>query len=96
MPHHGDARGDPRLLRPHQRADPGRENRFLIKSKGPQETALEFATTRDIIVIDENADVIEAPDGLQSPNETAMHLAVYRKRPEVNSVIHAHPDWVVS
>ena len=24
-----------------------------------------------------------------------MHLAVYRRRPEVQSVIHAHPDWVV-
>lgn len=24
-----------------------------------------------------------------------MHLAVYRHRPEVQSVIHAHPDWIV-
>jgi ribulose-5-phosphate 4-epimerase/fuculose-1-phosphate aldolase len=24
-----------------------------------------------------------------------MHLAVYRRRPEVMSVIHSHPDWAV-
>ncbi len=35
---------------------PGEQNRFLIKSKGPQGTALEFATTRDIITIDENGE----------------------------------------
>src|SRR3954454_21135481 len=74
---------------------PGETNKFLMKSKGPDETALEFATARDIITIDEEGAVLEAPQGLQAPNETAMHLAVYRKRSDVNSVIHAHPDWVV-
>lgn len=74
---------------------PGERDKFLIKSKGPDETALEFATARDVIIIDEEGAVVEAPQGLQSPNETAMHLAVFRKRPEVQSVIHAHPDYVV-
>jgi len=74
---------------------PGERDKFLIKSKGPDEAALEFATPRDVIMIDEEGAVVEAPQGLQAPNETAMHLAVYRKRAEVNSVIHAHPDWVV-
>lgn len=74
---------------------PGEKDKFLIKSKGPEETALEFATPRDIITIDEEGAVVEAPQGLQAPNETPMHLAVYRRRAEVNSVIHVHPDWVV-
>jgi len=73
---------------------PGSEH-FLIKAKGPDEEALEFATARDIITIDLEGAVVEAPPGLQAPNETAMHLAVYRRRPEVQSVIHSHPDWVV-
>ena len=70
-------------------------DRILIKSKGPDEEALEFATERDIITIDLNGKVLDAPKGLDSPNETAMHVAVYRARPEVMSVIHTHPDWVV-
>ena len=71
-------------------------DRVLIKAKGPAEEALEFATPRDIITIDIEGAVVEAPPGLQPPNETAMHLAVYRKRPEVMSVIHSHPDWIVA
>jgi ribulose-5-phosphate 4-epimerase/fuculose-1-phosphate aldolase len=70
-------------------------DQILIKSKGPDQTANEFTTERDIITIDIEGQVLEAPDGLQPPNETEMHLAVYRRRPEVLSVIHSHPDWVV-
>ncbi len=70
-------------------------DRILIKAKGPDEEALEFAVERDVIVININGEVLEAPNGLTAPNETAMHLAVYRRRPEVISVIHAHPDWIV-
>ena len=70
-------------------------NRILIKSKGPNEEALEFAALRDIITIDLDGNVLETSEGLDMPNETAMHLAVYRERPDVTSVIHSHPDWVV-
>ena len=70
-------------------------DQILIKAKGPDQEALEFAEPKDVITIDIEGGVIEAPEGLQPPNETAMHLAVYRARPEVMSVIHSHPDWVV-
>ncbi len=70
-------------------------DRILIKAKGPDEEALEFAAEHDVIVININGEVLEAPEGLTAPNETAMHLAVLRKRPEVMSVIHSHPDWIV-
>jgi ribulose-5-phosphate 4-epimerase/fuculose-1-phosphate aldolase len=70
--------------------------RILIKSKGPNEEALEFASEKDIITIDLKGNVLEASKGLDAPQETAMHLAVYRARPEVMSVIHTHPDWVVA
>ena len=71
-------------------------DRVLIKAKGPDQEALEFAEPKDVITIDIEGGVVEAPEGLQPPNETAMHLAVYRARPEVMSVIHSHPDWVVA
>jgi ribulose-5-phosphate 4-epimerase/fuculose-1-phosphate aldolase len=71
-------------------------DRILIKSKGPSEAALEFTTDKDIITIDIKGNVLKASKGLDAPQETAMHLAVYRSRPEVMSVIHTHPDWVVS
>lgn len=71
-------------------------DRILIKSKGPDEAALEFATEKDIITIDINGKVIEARKGLDSPHETDMHLAVFKARPDVSCVIHTHPDWVVA
>ena len=71
-------------------------DKILIKSKGPNEAALEFTTEKDIITIDIQGKVLQAPKGLDAPHETAMHLAVYRARPEIMSVIHAHPDWVVA
>jgi ribulose-5-phosphate 4-epimerase/fuculose-1-phosphate aldolase len=71
-------------------------DRILIKSKGPNEEGLEFATEKDIITIDIKGNVLKTSKGLDAPHETAMHLAVYRARPEVMSVIHTHPDWVVA
>lgn len=71
-------------------------DKILIKSKGVNEEALEFTREKDIITIDICGNVLQASNGLDAPHETAMHLAVYRARPEVMSVIHAHPDWVVA
>lgn len=70
-------------------------DRILIKSKGPNEAPLEFATEKDIITIDLKGKILEASEGLEAPQETEMHLVVYKARPEVMSVIHTHPDWVV-
>lgn len=71
-------------------------DRVLIKAKGPAEEAVELATERDVITVDLDGRKLEGPKGLEPPNETAMHLVVYRKRPEVMSVIHTHPDWIVA
>jgi len=71
-------------------------DRVLIKGKGPDEEAVEFAAERDVITVDLEGRVLEARKGLEAPNESAMHLIIYRKRPEVMSVIHTHPDWIVA
>jgi ribulose-5-phosphate 4-epimerase/fuculose-1-phosphate aldolase len=70
-------------------------DRILIKGRGPDVEGMEFSTERDIITINMEGNVLDARDGLTAPAETAMHLAVLRRRPEVQSVIHAHPDWIV-
>ena len=71
-------------------------NRVLIKGKGVNEEAVEFATESDVITVDLEGRVLETKRKLEAPNESAMHLAIYRKRPEVMSVIHTHPDWIVA
>ncbi len=46
-----------------------------------------------ISVLDAEQHVIDGPDVLS--RESRMHLAVYREFPEVGSVIHAHPRWMM-
>lgn len=70
-------------------------DRILIKGRGPDVEGMEFSTQRDVITINMDGEVLDARDGLTAPAETAMHLAVLRRRPEIQSVIHAHPDWIV-
>jgi L-fuculose-phosphate aldolase len=48
-----------------------------------------FLEEDHLIMVDWNGRVVEG-DG-QPTSEMAMHLAVYRLRPEVGAVVHAHP-----
>jgi ribulose-5-phosphate 4-epimerase/fuculose-1-phosphate aldolase len=54
-----------------------------------------YTTANEVIAVDLNGKKLEGPDGLVPPQEVFIHTAVYRKRPEVNAVIHIHPPKVV-
>jgi L-fuculose-phosphate aldolase len=47
----------------------------------------------DVIMIDMEGKVVRARANLHPSSETLMHLEVYRQRPDVNAVIHAHPPF---
>ena len=50
-----------------------------------------FMTTEDMVVVDMNGKVV---GGNKKPSsEVFMHLQVYKDRPDVNSVCHAHPPY---
>jgi L-fuculose-phosphate aldolase len=49
---------------------------------------------RDLIVLDMNGKKVE---GFGEPNgETAMHTSIYKARPDVQCILHYHPDEVVA
>ncbi len=50
-----------------------------------------FITPEKLIRIDRQGHVLEAAEGLRPSSEIKMHLRCYDKRPDVFSVIHAHP-----
>lgn len=50
-----------------------------------------FITPEKLIRIDRQGNVLEAAPGLRPSSEIKMHLRCYDKRPDVKSVIHAHP-----
>ena len=72
------------------------DGRIAIKSRGPDEEGVEFATAEDIILIDAEGALLAAHTGRSVPQEAQIHLGVYRRRPDVRSVVHIHPAEVVA
>ncbi len=69
------------------RAGPGR---VLVRCRGPQERGLLFTTVSDVRLagLDDQGDI---GDGYRLPNEYPIHAEILRARPDVASVLHAHP-----
>jgi L-fuculose-phosphate aldolase len=64
---------------------------ILIKRKGP---ALDEVQEADVVEVEYADDAALGAAGLHL--ETAMHTAVYRLRPDVGAVIHAHPPYATA
>lgn len=60
----------------------------LITSTG---VALADVTPADILMMDIQGGIIDAPVGRRPSKETGFHLAAYRLRPTVGAVVHVHP-----
>lgn len=65
---------------------PDQPNRFLIT---PTDLEYDRMTADDIVLVDENANVIDGPH--EPSSEVTVHLAVYRRRPDVNAIVHTEP-----
>ncbi len=61
--------------------------RMLINSGDSVRSAL---TAADIIAIDFDGQPL---DGRSPPMEFHIHSEIYRRRPDVNAVVHTHPLW---
>ncbi len=55
-----------------------------------------FMTPEYICKVDENGKVIQANPGFKPSSEIKMHMRVYKERPDVKSVVHAHPMYATS
>ncbi len=66
-------------------ADPGR----LLLAITPHARYYDVLTPEEILVVDEEGEPV-AGDGIPSA-ELLLHAAVYRARPDVGAVLHAHP-----
>jgi L-ribulose-5-phosphate 4-epimerase len=64
------------------------ENRFLIT---PTDLEYDRMTADDMVVVDADANVLEGNHGPSS--EVTVHLAVYRRRPDVNAIVHTEPVY---
>lgn len=66
------------------------ENEFLCTPTGVSKG---FMTPEYICKVDAEGKVLQANKGFKPSSEIKMHLRVYKERPDVNSVVHAHPMY---
>ncbi len=69
------------------------DNEFLCTPTGVSKG---FMTPEYICKVDANGNVIQANAGFKPSSEIKMHMRVYKERPDVNSVVHAHPMYATS
>lgn len=64
-------------------------DRYLVTPTGISKG---FLTPDDICITDNEGRLVEPnPKGRRASSEIKVHLAIYKKRPDVNAVIHSHP-----
>lgn len=75
------------------------ENELLVRCRGPQERGLAHTEANDIRLVDLDGNPAaegELDSGYTVPNELPLHTELLRRRPDINSVVHAHPPQVVT
>ena len=66
------------------------DNEFLCTPTGVSKG---FMTPDYICKVDAEGNVIQANKGFKPSSEIKMHMRVYKERPDVKSVVHAHPMY---
>jgi len=69
------------------------DNEFLCTPTGVSKG---FMTPEYICKVNAQGEVIQANPGFRPSSEIKMHMRVYAKRPDVGSVVHAHPVYATS
>ena len=69
------------------------DNEFLCTPTGVSKG---FMTPEYISKVDAKGNVLQAYEGFKPSSEIKMHMRVYKERPDVNSVVHAHPVYATS
>lgn len=66
-------------------------DRFMITAAG---TSFATIQTGDVAYIDQNGYSLDY--SVNPSSELPMHLEIYRQRPDINAIIHAHPPYTVA
>ena len=69
------------------------DNEFLCTPTGVSKG---FMTPEYICKVDAQGNVLQANGSFKPSSEIKMHMRVYSKRPDVQSVVHAHPIYATS
>ena len=70
-------------------------SRFVVKGRGYDEDALGLMRPEDMVVCDLDGFRVDGPPGITPPQEVKIHSCILRTYPNVQSVVHVHPRFVV-
>lgn len=68
---------------------------MLIRGRGRDESGLLFTKSSDIVLADFEGALLHKRGELKTPNEACIHGELYKARPDVGGVVHAHPPSIV-
>ncbi|MEA2641606.1 MAG: 3,4-dihydroxyphthalate decarboxylase [Chloroflexota bacterium] len=68
-------------------------NDILVRGRPPIDPGLRFCEPSSIIRVGADARPIGATRGVKRVSEIYLHTEVYKRRPDINAVIHAHAPW---
>ncbi|HEX5606240.1 MAG TPA: class II aldolase/adducin family protein, partial [Candidatus Binatia bacterium] len=68
---------------------------MLIRGRGKEETGLLFTRPSDVVLADFDGQRLEKRNVLKAPNESVIHGELYKARPDVAAIVHAHPASIV-
>ena len=65
-----------------------KDNLILIT---PTQTPKRLVRFEDICIVNLNGESVFVPEGKKPTGETPFHIRIMNKRPDIRSVVHAHP-----
>ena len=74
---------------------PSNPNLFMIKGREMEVDALAVVKPDEIIICDLDGFLVGGKPGLTQVSEVKIHSCIYKLRPDVQSIVHAHPRFTV-
>lgn len=74
---------------------PSDPDKFVVKGRGYAVDSLHSVRPEDMIVCDINGEFVDGPVGSSQCFEVKMHSSIMSARPDVKSVTHVHPHFIV-
>ena len=74
---------------------PSQPDRFVVKGRQYALDALAIMRAEDMVVCDTEGFLVDASPGITQCSEVKIHSCIYKIRPDVQSVVHVHPRFIV-
>jgi ribulose-5-phosphate 4-epimerase/fuculose-1-phosphate aldolase len=74
---------------------PSQPDNFVVKGRGYEVDALATMRPEHMVTCDLDGRKVDGPPGSTQCYEVKMHSSIFKLRPDVQSIVHVHPRYVV-